>query len=159
MRHAKAEKNYTNKTDFRRDLTDNGKNSVKIVGKKLLKLGIIPDYIIASAASRTTQTAKILANEIGYKKNIDLRTNYYFGDENEIIEDIKILDNAVNTVMITGHNPTITYLVNILANETEFIEMKTANLAVFECNIKIWNEFTPDFCKIKFFIDHRTNDN
>ncbi len=155
MRHAKAEKDYVDKTDFERDLTEKGRKAAKIVGEKLLELGIIPDYIIASAASRTTQTAEIVADQVGYKKDIDLRRDYYFGDENEIIEDIKLIDNEVDTVMIVGHNPTVTYLANILSDDQDFIQMKTANLAVFECDINKWNDFHPDFCKMIHFIDHR----
>ena len=155
MRHAKAEKDYTDKTDFERDLTEKGRKAAKIVGKKLVELDIIPDYIIASAATRTRQTAEIVAAEVGNEKDIDLRSNYYFGHENEIIEDIKLLDKELDTLMITGHNPTVTYLSNILSGDTSLIEMKTANLAVFECNIDKWSDIHPDFCKIIYFIDHR----
>ena len=155
MRHAKAEQDYTGKTDYERNLTEKGRKAAEKAAKKLKELGIKPDVIIASAAERTTQTAEIAANVTGFDGEIDFRQDYYFGYVPDIIEDIKILDDNNQTVMIVGHNPTMTELVNSLTESNDFFEMKTANIAVFECNINKWKKLNLRSCKLSHFIDHR----
>ena len=55
MRHAKAEP-FGNKGDSERELTDKGLKQAKAVGKGIESLGLVPDQISCSSATRTRQT-------------------------------------------------------------------------------------------------------
>ena len=55
MRHAKAEP-FGDKGDSERELTDKGLKQAKAVGKGIESLGLVPDQISCSSATRTRQT-------------------------------------------------------------------------------------------------------
>ena len=66
IRHAKSSWNNPLHSDFDRPLNERGNHDAPLMGKKLKLLNIIPDLIVASSAKRTRQTAKLIAEKVGY---------------------------------------------------------------------------------------------
>src|ERR1043166_6138604 len=66
IRHAKSSWANPLQSDFERPLNERGKHDAPEMGKKLKKENMVPDLIIASTAKRTRQTAKKIANAVGY---------------------------------------------------------------------------------------------
>lgn len=66
------------------DLTDEGRIQAKVAGKELKARDVRIDLVIASPLSRTQETAKIIARQIGYPiKDIEINPLFierHFGD-------------------------------------------------------------------------------
>ena len=70
MRHAKAEP-FGDKGDVERELTEKGLKQAKAVGKGVEALGLVPDRISCSSATRTRQTLDRMLKTFGDKPIVD----------------------------------------------------------------------------------------
>ena len=94
-----------------------------------------PDLIVSSPANRALSTARTIAKELGYD-DADIVTDeaMYFGSMQDVLEG---LDDSYNKVMVVGHNPTMTYHMNSLANAS-VDNMPTCSVAVIGFEIASW---------------------
>ncbi len=113
VRHAKSSWEDPELRDHDRPLLPKGiKKTGKIAGF-LKKKNIKPDLMISSTAVRAYETAKIIAKELAYPLDEILKEpSFYHSDAANIQSCLYGLDNAINSVMIFGHNPTFTTLAN-----------------------------------------------
>ena len=115
VRHAKSVSHGYDQ-DYDRTLTDKGEEDARTISLALRKMNIHPDLIIASPAVRTTQTARIYAETLGYPFNTILfDKKLYSGKTSEkFLAMLKELEDEKETVMVFGHNPTIYYYMHFL---------------------------------------------
>jgi phosphohistidine phosphatase len=72
------------------------------------------DLMISSPAERAFQTAVLVAKGIGYPEDkIQIDRKIYDGYYDRILDLIYTTSDDVNSLMIFGHNPTITHLANL----------------------------------------------
>lgn len=139
LRHGQAE-SKEGQPDVERNLTETGKKQALLTGEKLLKEGLRPDIILSSHANRAYQTAQIVAQTLTYPvKNIAIEQEIYHSDQESLLDIIKRQDNKYASVMIAGHNPTITYIAQILSKNQKH-EMPTAGVLVLQCASGIWED-------------------
>jgi phosphohistidine phosphatase len=140
VRHAKAEVAKDNIEDIDRSLSGRGERDANEMGKRLLEQGIKPDLIISSSAIRTTSTALILARNIGYEASkIELRPDLYEATVEKYINALKSLDDKISTVMLVGHNPTITDTANALTSPFRY-DFVTCTVLGLTTSIKSWKD-------------------
>ena len=78
------------------------------MGKRLRHRRPKPEVIISSPAVRAKSTAKILATAIGSPKSgIIVDDLLYAAGPEGLVSVIRGLDNAVDCVMLVGHNPAL----------------------------------------------------
>ena len=70
LRHAKTSDNNASISDDMRPLSDSGKYDVYKMSKFLKNNKLIPSLIISSSAKRAKDTSNLLAESIGYNKDI-----------------------------------------------------------------------------------------
>ena len=116
VRHAKSNLNQPLVSDHNRILSESGRMDAKLIGQYLYNNNYFPSHIISSTATRTLQTLKIIIKEIHFKKDIEKQPLIYSDSTIEIFNLIHNIDNKWNTVMLVGHNPTITQLINHITN-------------------------------------------
>lgn len=114
IRHAKAKKVAQN--DFIRELSDKGKDAAKMMANRLKSSGIMPQMIISSPANRTAKTAKIIAKELGFTKEITFEESLYEANIQDYLSIISKISAEINTVFIVGHNETITQICELLSD-------------------------------------------
>jgi phosphohistidine phosphatase len=142
IRHAKSSWNSLTQSDFDRPLNERGENDAPIMGKRLKELGLQPDLIIASAAKRAKQTAKKIAEGIGYNKNdIQWEEKLYHCTPPVFEEVIYSINDAMKTVFIVAHNPGITTFVNQLSSAFSIDNMPTCGVVATHLDAAHWNEF------------------
>ncbi len=114
MRHAKAAWEEPGVSDVDRPLLPKGHKKTKLIVDYLLKRETSVDIIISSPAARAYETAKIVAEGLNYPVNkIKTDRKIYDGYNDRILDIIYGTSNEINSLMIFGHNPTITHLANL----------------------------------------------
>ncbi|RYD83087.1 MAG: hypothetical protein EOP53_01870 [Sphingobacteriales bacterium] len=151
LRHGHAETKQK-QPDEERNLDQTGRKEALLTGEKMLKETLRPDIILSSHANRAYQTAQIVAETLAYPiKNIAIEKEIYYTDQEALLDIIKRQDNTNNSLMIAGHNPTITYVAQILSKNQKH-EMPTAGLLVLECATPTWEDILKyDIKELLFF--------
>ncbi|HTO17175.1 MAG TPA: histidine phosphatase family protein [Edaphocola sp.] len=138
IRHAIASDFEIEKKDFDRSLQKVGIEDAKLMGKKLLSYGLIPDRIVASASLRTQQTAKLIADSLGYKGEIHSIDKLYNASEIVIEENLNALSEDCTTVFLIAHNPGVSQFVTDISGQDLYINMAPCSIAVFESTAEKW---------------------
>ena len=108
LRHANAgERLVSPKKDEKRGLDKEGIEQCGYIGRALAALDVQVDAIISSPLKRSTQTASLVGNEMGFESKLQidpaLRPQATFADFR------KLLDKYVRqeAIMVVGHNPNL----------------------------------------------------
>lgn len=138
VRHAKSSWKDPSLDDKERPLNKRGKRDAPKIGKRLARAGVRPDRIISSPAVRALTTARNIAEELGIKKSeIEVNDAIYSFNSDGLMEAIRGFDDSLDTVMLVGHNPAITILLNDLAGE-DIDNVPTCGVAHLEMNTESW---------------------
>jgi phosphohistidine phosphatase len=112
VRHAKAESYGT--TDFERELAPRGRADAAAAGAWLAGQKVVADAALVSAATRTRQTWELLAGAAGWSAEATFDRALYGADEEAVLDLVAMTDEAVRTLVVLGHNPTIGMLAQLL---------------------------------------------
>ena len=149
LRHAKSSWKDTSLDDFDRPLNRRGKKDAPIMADKLSMRKIKIDLIISSPAKRTTETAKIFANILGYQSEIIFNDKLYGASYNEILKVINLIDDKYQNVLLVCHNPGITDLANYISNY--FIENISTSGIVGLSTSSSWKNINENGCTLLFY--------
>ena len=111
VRHAKSSWDSFSIPDHDRPLNDRGQRDSVFMGKKLFSLGLNPQIIISSSAKRAQLTAKNIAKSLS-DTDIIIKEELYDSYPADYIKIIGEIDEKYSDVMMVGHNPTMTDIVN-----------------------------------------------
>jgi len=140
VRHAKSSWDNTHLADHDRPLLEVGKKRTRLIIAKLQDLNIQPDLIISSSAKRALETAQYLAKGLSYSKDkIKSSANYYTASATELMNEFYDMPESFNTVMLVGHNPTLTYLSNqFLSDPIE--NLPTSGAVILRFDTETWDQ-------------------
>jgi|SRR6185369_9105882 phosphohistidine phosphatase len=145
MRHAKAEQPESTE-DFARPLADRGRRDAAEAGNWLAGEKLIPDLVLCSPAMRTRTTwhevAIAMATAVGGGgSTVQYETDLYYHGLGAALRLIRGVDPAVRTLLVVGHNPTVSALSLRLDDGPRRREqgLKTAGIAVHEVS-STWAE-------------------
>lgn len=131
VRHAKAEDRAIFMADHDRQLTSDGVMTAARIGRYLQQKAIMPGIIISSTAPRAKDTAKVIAEQIGYDTmQIQLNEKLFDGGPKAYLAAINALPDTMQTAMIVGHNPDVSYLTEFLTHQSIGSMSKGAVVAV-----------------------------
>jgi phosphohistidine phosphatase len=136
LRHASAGQHLaTRRDDDKRPLDSKGVEQARLVGRLLSALGEPVDVIVSSPLKRATQTASLVANELGHEGKIELnpalRPDAKYSGFRTLLEELAGWD----AVLVVGHNPTLSAFLSLLitgGTSAEIVDMKKAALAKVE---------------------------
>jgi phosphohistidine phosphatase len=141
IRHAKSSWAEIGARDFDRGLEERGLRDAPKMAKILRGMGIMPDIIISSPAKRAISTAQYFAKEMGIPfEMIDLQSDIYEASESDLLHVIRNISNDAQTVLLFGHNPTLTYFPNRYTED--FIDnVPTCGIVQLSMNGEKWADF------------------
>lgn len=140
VRHAKSSWSNPLLTDKDRPLNQRGRKSAPDMGRRLAEHGHRPDLILTSPAKRALTTAKKIAKELAYDEtDIVADDSLYFSGTGSMLKMLDGLDDRYQRVMMVGHNPALTSLLNILC-DTKIDNMPTCAVAVIGFEMESWSE-------------------
>jgi len=142
MRHAKSSRENPNLKDIERPLLPKGERRAMVISEKLGMNGITPDMILCSPAIRARETARIVVESLGLSnERIQIENDIYFGSITDMIDLLKTLPEDVESVVMVGHNPTITELCNRF-NTFQIENLTTAGLVAFGFEADSWEHLS-----------------
>jgi phosphohistidine phosphatase len=142
VRHAKSSWGHPGLTDFNRPLIDTGiKRSRKII-RYLNEKNVSVDLIITSPAVRTLETAKLIAAGVDYPiRNIIEEPSLYEASLNDFLNVIYDAPDEINSLMVVGHNFTITHVANFFLGP-EIEVLPTSGLVAISFDTEQWKEIS-----------------
>ena len=140
VRHAKSSWDTDSSSDLNRPLNYRGLAAAPVAGKLLKSKGILPEIIFSSPANRALTTAKLIAAEIGYAEDkIEIIEKFYEANVSDIFDAISNVPDAVNSIMVFGHNPAHTLIFEKLYGKRSNA-LNTCSIFAFEFDIKKWED-------------------
>ncbi len=132
VRHAKSNRANGGR-DFDRPLNVRGERDAPEMAVRLAVRGIRPQLIVASGARRALTTAQKMAAAFDYPlADIDIVDALYEASEQTWIAQIRALPAHRATVLMVGHNPEITAVVNRLCPLARIGSMPTCGVLLME---------------------------
>lgn len=148
IRHAKSSWDNPGLRDFNRPLNERGIRDAPQMAKLLVKQGIKPDLLVSSPAKRAISTALFFAEAFGIADEAVVREqDIYEASLVEILRIVERLPDTAPTVLLFGHNPTLTDVTNIFSER--FIDnVPTCGIVQIESNTDTWAAFDADNAKV-----------
>jgi len=152
VRHAKSSWETPGQSDTDRELVPKGIKKTKKVVSYLLNRKTSVDLMISSQAVRAYETAKIVAAGLNYPVDkIKIDRKIYDGYYDRILDLIYATSNEVNSLMIFGHNPTITQLANLFLHPG-LEDMPTSAVVCITFNTEKWEQIPSAEAKQEFVV-------
>jgi phosphohistidine phosphatase len=145
LRHAKTVPDPPpGKTDHERPLAPRGRRDADALAHRLetdllgFKASTLPKLVLCSTAVRTVQTAERVVPGLG-DPPVEYRKALYNASPEDVIDELRELDDGIASVMVVGHNPTAQILaVTMEKKRDERRTFPTCALAVYRLPAKRW---------------------
>lgn len=151
LRHADALPKTCYQKDIERKLSETGKTEAKLIAQQLLKEDIMFDSIISSSATRTKETISIIQKHLNF---IDSKLTFvdsaYNSSTKNLIDIVNTFNSSINSVLLIGHNPSISLLANYLT-DNEIYHFPTCGIIRIDLDIDNWKEIIKGVGLEKFF--------
>lgn len=150
VRHAKAVADPPpGGTDHERQLAPRGRKDAAALGKRIgagglgFAAGELPAHVLCSTAARTTETAEQVSSALGLP--LDRRRRLYYGTPDDVLDELRTIDDGFRSVMVVGHNPATHLLaLALLSEETgergQLASFPTCALAVISFDALRWQD-------------------
>jgi phosphohistidine phosphatase len=143
LRHGHAQPPDQATEDFVRQLTIRGRAEATTMGRRLAKIHLVPDLILASSAQRTQTTAQLLAIAASVPADrIRYIDELYNASSHRIWDLATAHAGNVHHVLVCAHNPGISRLATRLAAGTpelaRTLELPPAGLLTVLWNHGSW---------------------
>ncbi|MCC3153281.1 histidine phosphatase family protein [Hymenobacter sp. BT770] len=151
LRHAKSSWSFNELSDQERPLNDRGRDDAPAMGKALAKRHIRPDLVVSSPAVRAMSTAVLVAREMEYPHDkIVVEPGIYGADVDGLLDVIHNLPDTAGSVLLVGHNPTITETANALS-PSSLNEMPTAAVVCLRFDCDHWADVSKANAEFYFY--------
>jgi phosphohistidine phosphatase len=157
VRHAKSSWDYDDIADIDRTLKNKGIKSAYGISRKLKLTSNVPEKIFSSPAIRALHTSVIFARVLEFPvSGIEINNILYESSAIKILEFIKNQEDDCRSIMIFGHNPDFTDLVNRFVKP--FIDsIPTAGVVTLKFNSDTWKGIDKENLE-KFLINFPDKD-
>ena len=148
VRHAKSDWKNPHCGDFDRPLNERGLKSAPFIAGLLKEKKVHPELVMASPANRALTTAEIFCEILGYPKElIQQRIEIYEDGAGNLLKIVQHLPDSSNTVMLFGHNPTMTEFSTLLSGKL-IDSMKTCSVNCIAMDIESWKDAASNTGKL-----------
>lgn len=145
IRHATAE-DVTNSSMVRdqdRELTSRGIMESARMGKYLKDSEVAINAIFCSPATRTHTTANLIAEQIKFETdNVQLADGLYGSGPRGYLALLNGFNETLETVIIVGHNPDISFFADYLSSQDCGGSMSKATVIHLKFNDLTWAEIS-----------------
>ncbi|MGH6962525.1 MAG: SixA phosphatase family protein [Dongiaceae bacterium] len=145
FRHAKSSWTNNDAEDFDRPLAPRGRRAAPAMAAHMRKQGYVPDLVLCSPARRTRETAALVQPVLGTAIPLRFDDKLYLASAEHILRQVQAVEDKVRRLLVIGHNPGLQRLAARLADDAHARarlgrKFPTAGLAVFEFDVRQWND-------------------
>jgi phosphohistidine phosphatase len=156
LRHAKSSWDDPGPADHDRPLADRGRRAAKLLAEHLRGAGIVPELVLCSSARRTRETLEGIAPALGDEPRVLIEPQLYLASAGDLLVRLRAVPDAVDAVMVIGHNPGIQAFAECLAGRGEELDRvrrkyPTGALATLEFPGS-WSELEPGAATLVEFV-------
>jgi phosphohistidine phosphatase len=156
IRHTKSDWSHAGLTDFERPLRADRTDDAKRMSKKLKQLKLYSDLIICSPAKRTRQTSEFFCHALEYDYNrVQFEMRLYESSAEDYLQVIREVNADVQTLLLFGHNPSITHLVHYFLPK-HVVEMPTTGVVWISFQSPDWEVYSTTPLEGKGFFTPKT---
>jgi len=159
LRHAKSDWSAPGTRDQDRLLSARGREAAPKMGAYMARHGLVPDLIIASPATRVTETLALVLPAFPKQPKTVSDVRLYETDADEILKVIKEAPRSVHNLLLAGHNPSLAELASLLiasgdveARQHLIEKFPTAALAVIDFPLDDWSKIHPKSGRLDRFV-------
>ena len=140
VRHAKSSWQFPDLVDHDRPLNPRGERDAPEMGRRLAEWNGTPDLVLSSPALRALTTAHVITEVIGYAaEKIVVDVRIYEADVSGLLAVLTEIDDEIGHVMLFGHNPAMTGMVNRLSS-TWLDNLPTCGVVAFQFAMDSWGQ-------------------
>src|SRR5262245_56787608 len=118
LRHAISSWVDQTLSDKDRPLAPRGRRDAKRLVQHLVQLGIEPELVLCSSARRTRETLELVRPALGLTPTVSLEAELYAASSDVLLARVCAVPEAVDSVMLIGHNPGLQQLAIVLASDS-----------------------------------------
>jgi phosphohistidine phosphatase len=156
MRHAKSSWDFGGLSDKERPLNHRGRCDAPQMGQALAERSIQLNLLVSSPAVRALSTAALVAKEMNYPpERIQVLDGIYEASLDRLVDIIQELPDEAESVLLVGHNPTITDTANALS-PTAVHDLTTAAVVCLHFQVDQWAEVSRHNAEL-YFVDSPKN--
>ena len=137
IRHAKSSWEDLNLDDHERPLNERGKKDAGRMARYLEGIGIQPEICLCSTSKRTKETYSYFT-PIFMGLPLSLLRKLYHASVDNIVHEIKSIDNNYDKSFLFGHNNGISEFVSIIQNKQ--VSLSTCSFTEILFDVDDWKE-------------------
>ncbi|SDR73842.1 histidine phosphatase family protein [Gramella sp. MAR_2010_147] len=139
VRHGKSSWD-NNLPDHKRPLKKRAYNDAELVLSAFQHFYQPGALFWTSYAVRAHETAKLFKERLKIKDiDFKVKEDLYTFNQNELLSEIKTCDNSRDKLIVFGHNPAMTILVNSLGDK-KLDNLPTTGLCVIDFEVDSWDQ-------------------
>lgn len=139
VRHGKSSWKH-NVADDKRPLKKRGIKDGELISNAFEKFFTMPVIAWSSPAVRALETAKIFQKKLKIEdKDFLIKSQLYTFSPKDLLQQIQGCDDNIEKLMVFGHNPAMTGVVNLLGDK-KFDNIPTTGLTVIDFDTNSWKE-------------------
>jgi len=147
VRHAKSGWDNPLLADFDRPLSGRGENDAPEMAKRLVKKGLVPQYLVSSPALRAKTTAGIFAKQLKLPAPT-YNAAIYEATYTTLLSVVNSFPDEYGFVALFGHNPGLSQLTYHLTGD--LYDMPTCGIVLIELEADSWKMVSGDTGTIKY---------
>ena len=152
VRHAKSDWGTEFLKDIDRHLNERGYRDAYFSSEWFLKNKNKPGLIISSTATRALSTALLFTRALGHSMtHFKLEENIYEASLDKLVAVIKSQDNTFNSMMLFGHNPSLTNICNHFSDDLFFDDIPTCGIVSYNFQVTSWSDIRSKSGKLNYF--------
>ena len=122
------------------------------MGKRMAARKVRPSLIVTSSATRARRTASLIAEALNYPAEfLQAEKELYLAPPETILELVRGQDDNFSDLMLIGHNPGMTDLVNRLLPSIVLNNLQTSGVVAIDFATKKWSDLTEADAKLAFY--------
>jgi len=159
LRHAKSSWDEPSLADHDRPLARRGIKASGRMARHLRDQALEPELILCSSAARARQTLEPVVAAMG-DVPVRIEAELYRATSADLLERMRLVPDAIDSLMLIGHNPSMQELAVGLAGEGELrdslaLKYPTAALATLAFDGPGWSDLAPGRAELVAYVRPR----
>lgn len=151
VRHAKSSWKDSTLNDHDRPLSPRGRRDAPQMAGIIAAHGLGHALILTSTARRAHDTAVELAALAGPDTTLQDDSRLYLATPGTILAVLANMNSPADTIVVVGHNPGLTDLVNLLVPDMALVNLPTAGVVGLRIPIDSWADVGTVACEAEYF--------